>query len=113
MKKLLTVALLLLPFSLAFGAGSKGKVYELSMATNMQGPTVRAGSTQFRIEGGFDQAPEGCDKVYAAIAPEDSHMVSLLLMAQAQDLEVIVHLNHLSDGEYYSGRCYVSYLSLD
>ena len=119
MKKLFIVAFLMLPFTLAFGEASKGTIFELSMATNMEGPTdtagptVRKGTTQFRIEGGFDQAPDGCSKVYAAVSGNDTHMISLLLMAEAQGLEISVHLNHLDNGKYYSDRCYVSYLSLD
>ena len=48
----------------------------------------------------------------AAIANEDSHLISLLLMAKAQDKEIEVHLDSQSSGKYYSNRCLVTYLEI-
>jgi len=107
MKKSYFVLMFMLVSSYSYGGGSVGKIIEMSLASKVAA-TVRPGTTQFSISGGFENAPSSCDKTWAAIANEDTHLVSLLLMAKAQDLQIEVHLD--STNEYYSGRCLVSYI---
>ena len=91
----------------AHAAGDIGKINYLSLASNVA-KTVRPGTVQFSIVGGFLKAPTGCNKDYAAVSGEDQHLISLLLMAKAQEKEIEVHLD--STNKYYSDRCLVSYI---
>ena len=88
-------------------AGNTGKVLEVSFASTIAN-TVRPGTVQFSIQGGFSWA--SCNQEYAAIAKEDSHLISLLIAAKAQDKAIEVHLD--SGSKYYSDRCLVSYLEM-
>ncbi len=90
-------------------ADDKGKVNYMSLASNIAA-TVRSGTVQFSIEGGFQHAHSDCNKDYAAISGEDPHLISLILMAKAQDKEIEVYLDHTNT--YYLDRCLVSYIEL-
>lgn len=91
----------------AFSAGDTGKISYMSFASNAA-VTVRPGTAQFSIVGGFSGANSECNKDYAAVSGHDQHLISLLLMAKAQDQEIEVHLDHTN--KYYSDRCLVSYI---
>lgn len=88
-------------------AADAGKIVLLSFGSNTA-QTVRPGTAQFQIAGGFSE--NGCNGSYAAITGSDTHLVSLLLSAQAQDKEVTVFLD--SNSKYYDDRCLVSYLEV-
>ncbi len=108
MKSTLLAAVLLISANLSF-AGDTGKVNYMSFASS-KALTVRPGTAQFSIVGGFPNAQGDCNKDYTAVSGEDSHLISLLLMAKAQDKEIEVHLDPTNT--YYSDRCLVSYIEL-
>lgn len=93
--------------SVVLAASSTGKITKVSMASTVGG-TSRAGTVQFSIEGGFGIA--NCNQTYAAILKEDTHMVSLLLLAKSQDkpIEVFLDVNN----KYLQDRCAVNFLDI-
>jgi len=88
--KFIKVVFLLVISNLVFADANIGIVTEVSFASIST--TIRPGSAQFSIAGGFSVFGD-CDQTYAAIAKEDTHLLSLLLMAKAQGNEVEIHLN--------------------
>ena len=88
-------------------ARNTGQVLEVSFASTVA-TTVRPGTVQFSIQGGFSWA--NCNQEYAAIAKEDSHLISMLIAAKAQNKAIEVQLD--SNSKYYSDRCLVSYLEM-
>lgn len=91
-----------------FAAGDIGQLLELSFASKVAS-TVRPGTAQFSIEDGFNQAD--CNQSYAAISNEDTHLISMLIAAKAQNKAVEVHLD--SNNKYYQDRCLVNYLEIN
>lgn len=106
MKKIF-VLIILLSGSCVF-ASDTGLATNISFASSISN-TVRPGTAQFSIQGGFSEAE--CNDTYAAIAKEDSHLISLLLSAHAQNKPVEVFLD--STNKYYGDRCLVSYIEID
>jgi hypothetical protein len=106
--KKISAASLILFSAIAFGADNTGKVTGLSLASTAEG-TLRAGTVQFSIEGGLSTA--SCDQTYTAILKEDTHLISLLLMAKSQNRPVRVYLD--VNNKYYQDRCMVNYLEMD
>ncbi len=104
MKRLILPLLL---FSNYCIASDTGLVTYMSFASNIT-QTVRPGTVQFSIQGGFSQV--NCNATYAAVAKEDSHLMSLILSAQAQNRSIEVSLDE--DSKYYQDRCLVNYLIL-
>ncbi len=109
MKKIVLGIFLFYVAGEAFSAGDTGKINYISFASNTA-VTVRPGTAQFSIVGGFPGAHSECNKDYAAVSGDDQHLISLLLMARAQDKEIEIHLD--STSKYYSDRCLVSYIEL-
>ena len=96
-------------FSTGVLAGSStGQILEISFASSIA-TTTRPGTAQFSIEGGFE-ATGDCNQNYAAISNEDTHLISLLLMAKAQNKEIEVFLD--STNKYHTNRCLVNYIEL-
>lgn len=93
--------------SSAFSSSSTGNITKISFASSIAS-TSRPGSVQFSLNGGFNTS--GCNQTYAAISKEDTHLISLLLMAKAQNKSVEVFLD--TNSKYFSDRCLVNYLEL-
>jgi|GEM_PF-6967631 len=102
MKKTLYLLSLCLCIStnLAFSNSTTGKITTINFASTIA-DTSRPGSAQFSIEGGF--TTPGYNSTYAAIAKEDTHLISLLLMAKAHDKTINVFLDATS--KYLHDRC--------
>ena len=107
--KYLLLSLFSLLVSGSIQAADTGLIDHVSFASTVTvASNFRPGTAQFEIVGGFTQ--QGCNNRYAAISNEDSHLISLLLSAQAQGKPVEVHLDPTK--QYYSDRCLVSFLAL-
>jgi hypothetical protein len=85
MKQLIFVLMFGLLSEVVISGANSGKITYLSFASPVAS-SVRPGSAQFSIEGGFSLGD--CDLTYAAIAKEDTHLISLLLMAMSQGQKI-------------------------
>lgn len=91
----------------AFSSAATGKITRVSFASAVAS-TSRPGSAQLSIQGGF-KTP-GCNTGYAAVSKDDTHLISLLLMAKAQDKVVTIFLD--ASAKYFGDRCLVNYIEL-
>ena len=101
-------ALFMLCFSVSSYAANSGVIQEISFASNVA-ETVRPGTAQFSIEGGFSEFGD-CNKTYAAIDHADHYLISLLLTAKTKNMAVEVHLD--KNRKYFADRCLVAYLEI-